>query len=94
MGYFPATVTLKSLINKQTKIPNKKSVSHFRGAPWISSFETCPKNVAGFLSLFLFMSKNEHLNLNHSVFLWFDCFVRNCLESVKGNKVLVPVAGC
>lgn len=40
------------------------------------------------------MSKNEHLNLNHSVFLWFDCFVRNCLESVKGNKVLVPVAGC
>lgn len=40
------------------------------------------------------MSKNEHLNLNHSVFLWFDFFVRNCFESVKGNKVLVPVTGC
>lgn len=93
MGNFPATVTWESLISKQTKIPNKKVFLTSLGPHGFQVLKPV-KNVAGFLSSFLFMSKNEYLNLNHSVFLWFDCFVRNRLESVKGNKVLVPVAGC
>lgn len=78
-GSFPATVTLESLIDKQTKKnPTKqKNTCHFRGAPWISNFETYPKEVAGFLFLFLFMG-NKH---------------EPCLESMKGNKILVHLAG-
>lgn len=57
MGSFPATVTLESLIDKQrNKQKHKqKDTCQFRGAPWFSDFETYPKEVAGFLFLFLFM---------------------------------------
>lgn len=66
-GSFPATVTLESLIEKQTNkqtTPPPPNTCHFRGGPWISDFETYPGKVAGFLFLFLFMG-NECLNLNN-----------------------------
>lgn len=64
MGSFSDTVTLESPTDlKQTKKTHKKTTVHFRGAPWISNFETYLK-LQAFLFLFSFM-ENEHLNLNH-----------------------------
>jgi len=71
MRSFPAAVTLESLVDKQTnkKTAPPQDTCHFRGAPWISVFETYPKEVASRRFFFLFMG-NECLNLNNS---WCFC---------------------
>lgn len=62
---------------KKKKNPKNKNTRtcHFRGAPWISNFETYPK-LQGFCLCFVYGKWTSKLK-SSTVFLWFDCSVRS-----------------